>query len=118
MGQGRQDEQGQGPTMKDSFNIFNVACNALGACVVPFLRTGFGKNCPGAAGAWGLLVMLLVAVYGEIPEMFTYIGVWLLAVICQRAKTFGMARKGIIVHSRYWGDPWLASLPFVRKESA
>ena len=51
MGQGRPDGQWQGPTMKDSFNLVNLGCNALGACVTPFLRTGFGKNYPGVAGA-------------------------------------------------------------------
>ena len=63
--------------------------------------------------------MLLYASFGHVPEMLTYIGVWLIAVIIQRAKTIDMAKKGIIVHSRYWGDPWLAlHMPFVRKESA
>src|SRR5438128_8177324 len=116
MGQGRPEGDWQGPSMKDTFNIFNLACNALGACVTPFLRTGFGKNYPGVAGAGALLIMPLYAAFGEVPEMFPYIGVWLIAVIIQRAKTFGMAKKGIIVHSRYWGDPWLAlRMPFVRK---
>jgi len=104
-------------SMKDSFNIFNLACNSLGACVVPFLRTGFGKEYPGVAALFGLIIMVLYAGFARVPEMFPYIGMWLVAVILQRAKTFDLARKGVVVHSRYWGYPKLALMvPFVRKE--
>jgi hypothetical protein len=100
--------------MKDTFNLLNWACNALGACVVPFLRTGFGKNYPGVAAFLGLIAMLLYAGFGRVPEMFTYVGVWLVVILMQRAKTFRDAQKGKVVHSRYWGDSLFAR--FVRKE--
>ncbi len=117
MGQNGQDGMWQGPSMKDSFNIFHVGCSGLGACVVPFLRTGFGTNYPGLAGFFGLIVMFLYAALGPVPEMFSYIGVWLFVVIFQRAKTFSAVKKGTVVHSRYWGDPWVGlKVPFVKKE--
>src|SRR5439155_22574917 len=97
MGQGRQDGQWEGPTMKDSFNVLNLACRALGACVTPFMRTGFGKNYPGVAALVGLIAMLLYASFAQVPEMLPYIGVWLITVIIQRVKTFHRARRGIVV---------------------
>jgi len=104
-------------TMKDTFNLFNLACNSLGACVVVFLRTGFGKEYPGVAGLFGLIIMVFYAGFARVPEMFPYIGVWLFVVILQRLKTFELARKGVVVHSRYWGYPKVAFMvPFVRKE--
>ena len=115
MGQGRQEQGFEGLSMKDSFNLLNLACNALGACVVPFLRTGFGKNYPGVAALLGLIAMLLYAAFGQVPDMFTYIGVWLVVILIQRARTFSDARKGKVVHSRYWGDSLFAH--FVRKET-
>jgi hypothetical protein len=114
--QQQREEPGNG-SMKDSFNIFDVACTSLGSCVVVFLRTGFGKEYPGVAGLVGLIIMVLYGSLARVPEMFPYIGVWLVAVILQRVKTFELARKGVVVHSRYWGYPKLAFMvPFVRKE--
>ena len=85
--------------------------------MVVFLRTGFGKEYPGVAALLGLIIMVLYAGFARVPEMFAYIAVWLFAVILQRVKTFALARKGVVVHSRYWGYPWLAFMvPFVRKE--
>ena len=114
MGQGKQNQGFENMSMKDSFNVLMLACNALGACVVPFLRTGFGKNYPGAAAFWALIGMLLYAAFAQVPEMFPYIVVWLVFLVIQRARTFSDARKGKVVHSRYWGDSIFAR--FVRKE--
>jgi len=104
-------------SMKDSFNLFTVGMNGLGSCVVVFLRTGFGREYPGVAGLIGLIIMVFYAAFARVPEMFPYIGVWLFMVILQRLKTFQLASKGVVVHSRYWGYPKLALMvPFVRKE--
>ncbi len=106
MGQNRQAQEGV--SMKDTFHVLNLTCNALAACVVPFLRTGFGKNYPGLAALLGLIAMFLYAAFCRVPEMFTYIGVWLVVLILQRMRTFRDARRGIVVHSRYWGDSLFA----------
>ncbi len=81
-------------SMKDTFNIFNLVCNGLGACVVVFLRTGFGKEYPGSAGLAGLIIMVLYASFAHVPEMFPYIGVWLVVVALQRMKTFHHGTQG------------------------
>ncbi len=106
----RDNDQWQSPSVKDSFNIFCGACNAVAACVLPFLRKGFGKNYPGAAGFFGLLIMILYSAFAHVPEMLTYIGVWLVALFVQKGITSTRARDGKIVHSRYWGDPILSRL--------
>jgi hypothetical protein len=125
-------EQADSFTMKDSFNLINLVCNSLAACVTPFLRIGFGKEYPGAAGLFGLIIMLVYGGLGKEPEMFTYVGCWLLVVVCQRLVTWMLARKakdggfrarlvgkGFSLHSRYWGYPWIAFLvmPLVKRES-
>src|SRR5262245_29826745 len=117
MRQDGRDELWQ-PSMQDTFNIGNGLCNVLGACVTPFLRNRCGRNYPGVAALWGFLLMLLVAGLGPVPGMIPYIGVWLFFLMCLRSRTLQMAKKGVVVHSRYWGDPWLAlRVPFVRKVS-
>jgi hypothetical protein len=115
--QRQQDSGFDNLSMKDSFNLLNILCNGLESCVVVFLRTGFGKEYPGLAGLVGLIMMVCYASFARVPGMLPYIGVWLVAVILQRIKTFAMIRKGVVVHSRYWGYPRLAFMvPFVRKE--
>jgi hypothetical protein len=113
----QQREEPGNLSTKDSFNMLHVAFSGLGSCVVVFLRTGFGKEYPGMAGLLGLIMMVGYGSLARVPEMFPYIGVWLLAVILHRVKTFELARKGAVVHSRFWGYPKLAFMvPFVRKQ--
>ena len=65
-----------------------------------------------------MVLMLLIGGLGRIPEMFPYLGIWLVMLICQRARTFQLVRRKVIWHSRYEGYPWLAfCFPFIRTES-
>ena len=113
-----QNQQNQEFGMKDSFNVFYAVCRVHTFCFLPFIRRDFGTDALGFPAACALLLMLMVGGLGRIPEMFPYLLFWLFVMMWQRGRTSRLVRRGVVWHSRYEGDPWLAlSIPFVRKAS-
>lgn len=104
--------------MREGFNLLYALCKIHAYCFWPILRRDFGTNGLGFPAFFAMFLILLVGALGRIPEMFPYLGVWLLALACQRIRTFWLVRHGAVWHSRYEGYPWLA-LCFLRdgKES-
>jgi hypothetical protein len=104
--------------MRESFNLLYAMAKVHAMCFWPFIRRDFGPATLGFPAFYALLLMLLIGGLGQIPEMFPYLGFWLFAFICQRARTSRLVRKGVIWHSRSEGYPWLAmSSPLARTES-
>ncbi len=108
-------EKNKGPgdmiTMKDSFNLalFLARCHVM--AFLPFFRRGFGRGGVGLFGFVAFLVLLFLALE---PAGFWYLVAWLMAVIYQRVSTARAWMRGEIVHSQYWGEPWLGRLFFKR----
>lgn len=116
-----QGQQQNGSNKYDPGGAFNLI--AFLACVhaatlTPFIRRGFGLQANGW-NAFGAMIVLLVFC-GESPSdivMECYAVSWFLALLFQKAYTLRCIRRGEKIHSRYWGDPWIAlKLPFVRTE--
>jgi len=104
--------------MRESFNLLYAAAKVHAMCFWPIIRRDFGTEALGFPAFFALVLMLLVGGLGRTPEIFAFLGFWLLMLIIQRARTFWLVRRRVVWHSRYEGYPWLAlCLPLIRKES-
>jgi hypothetical protein len=113
-----QNQQENKIGMRESFNLFYAAAKVHAMCFWPIIRRDFGTEALGFPAFFAMVLMLLVGGLGRTPELLAYLGFWLLMLICQRARTFQLVRRGVVWHSRYEGYPWLAlCIPFIRKES-
>jgi hypothetical protein len=113
----QQQQQNDQTGMRGGFNLITGILHGHAmTCTLP-MRTNYGRDSIGFAGMFGFFGML---VYGGLMNsypMFIYLCLYLLMVLAQRMKTFANWRKGIIVHSRYVGYPWLAFKLFPRIRS-
>ncbi len=101
-------------TMAGSFHGANVFANAHALTCTVFLRTDFGRE---GIGLHGLIAAVMILGYGcfmQCLAMFPFFAVWFLAVIWQRTRQWANDRRGVIVHSRYNGYPWLSKRLFPR----
>jgi hypothetical protein len=103
-----QNQQTNKIGMRESFNLMYALCKVHAYCIWPLIRRDFGTDAMGFPAFFALLLMLLVATLARIPELFPYVGVWLLAVLWQRTRTMRLVKQGAVWHSRYEGTPWLA----------
>lgn len=99
--------------MRQSFNLLYALCKIHAYCFWPFMRRDFGTDGLGLPALCAMGMILLTGGLGRIPEMFPFLGLWLLALVCQRARTFWLVQQSAVWHSRYEGYPWLA-LCFLR----
>ncbi len=107
-------EPGDGLTMAGSLNGAHALAYAHSLSCTVFLRTSFGRE---GIGMHGLITMLMILGYGcamQCLAMFPFFAVWFLAVCCQRIRRWLDERRGVIVHSRYNGYPWLSKRLFPR----
>lgn len=110
----QQQQSSDRPSVNDSFNMLYFLANAHALCFAVFLRKDFGRE---GIGLYGLGAALMILGYGSLTNcypMFVFFIVWLLAVIAQRLNQFANWRRGVILHSRYSGYPWLAWKLFPR----
>jgi hypothetical protein len=111
----QETQQRDGSNKVDGTAIVYVAAKTLAACLWPFMRRGFGVECPGLAGLLALGFMLIYAVKTRTPAMLWYMAAWLVMVAYRRLETFRLVRSGVPLHSRYAGFPWLGmKLPTVK----
>ncbi len=104
MSGGQGNEKGLNPGYKETFNIAYAVAKGHCICFLPFFRTNFGSEALGFPGLMAFAFMLLVGCFGRIPEMVPFLGVWAVAMLCQRAITMRAMRQGVVRHSRYEGD--------------
>ncbi|OWK40996.1 hypothetical protein [Fimbriiglobus ruber] len=100
----------------DVLNLVYFVADVHAACLLPFLRTGFGVE----AFRWNgvLALVLLLTLAGSVPGMGWYFAAWVTAVVLQRARTMRLVYRGAVIHSRYMGYPWAAMrVPLVKRES-
>jgi hypothetical protein len=98
------NEQGFNLSRKDSFNIVYVLAKAHAMCFLPFLRKNFGSEALGWFGLCAFVFMLVVGSFARIPEMWPFLGLWMLFVVFHRVSTIRAVRRRVIRHSRYEGD--------------
>lgn len=116
--QQQQKNEKFGMDLRESMNATYAIAYIHTMCLLPFLRCNFGTNVPGIAGI-AALILLLFMTASQDPAMTVFLFLWLLALACQRCRTWRLVSNGWREHSQYGGRPWLAMLiPFVRTEMA
>lgn len=102
---------------RTSLNLFAILVAGHATCFTVFLRHSFGTRALGRNGVVACLLILLSACGAEDPVLLMFLGLFLLALILQRLKTFQLYRQGVEWHSQYGGYPFLAlKIPLVRSE--
>lgn len=101
---GSQGEQDLKLSRKDSFNAIYALAMGHAMCFLPFLRRDFGCEALGRPGITAFIMMILLAGLGVIPDLWPFIGIWMLAMLWQRLSTMRAMQRGVIRHSRYYGD--------------
>lgn len=115
-----QQQQQQGfnrPSMGESFNALYFAASCVALCFTPFLRRDFGRNAIGLAGLGAGFLILFWGSYSHTIALWYYFIFWFLALISQRIRTYRNTLKGVMPHSHYAGDSWLAYRLFPRIKS-
>ena len=103
----------------DSLSLLGFIASVHATALTPFIRRGFGIR----ANEWnGVGAMILIILWWcgapHDPVMGYYLICWFLALLFQKAYTLRRIRQGDKIHSRYWGDPWLAKfVPFCRSDA-
>jgi len=100
--------------MKGGFNFAYFVLHGFATSVTPFTRTHFGREAFGVSSLMALLLIIGFGSFGNSPAMWVYLLLWLLAVMRQRVTQMQDRKKGLIVHSRYQGYPWLGFKLFPR----
>jgi hypothetical protein len=108
----------EGPTLRDSFHLGRLALSAHERCATPPIRDQVGTEANTLAGPLALVGMALYGAYVHDGCVFLYIGFWLVAMLSQRMDSIACRRRGMLLHSRYAGRPFVALLlaPFIRSE--
>lgn len=117
MSTGQQQQQKPGPTMNDYLGWLYWLCDVYRCIPGPFLRYGQGAQAYDLRAAAALLVMFTLAAAERDGGLLLFLGVWLVALAYRRFQGFRLRQKGVMIHSRYAGEAWLAmQVPFVRSE--
>ena len=104
MSQEQPDKMG----MRKCTNPIWVLLTAHATSITIFFRNSFGKEALGWPGVFAFLLILIVGGLNKSPVMLLYLGVWLVALACQRLCTFRLVCRGGVWHSKYEGWPVLA----------
>ena len=105
---------GDGITMAGSFNVLHLLAHAHSLSFTVFLRTDFGSEGIGMCGIATIMMMLSWGAFANCVPMFVFFLLWLVALIFQRIRSFSNWRRGIAIHSRYNGTPWISRRLFPR----
>src|SRR4051812_9834982 len=97
----------------DAFGLLYLVAMSHATCVTPFIRRGFGAEAFRPYGPIAFVVILMLAGARWVSPMGIYLGAWFVALVYRRVETFRLRQKGVVTHSRYIGDPWLA-MKFVK----
>lgn len=114
----QRSQPGDRLTLGESFRGLNIAANAHACTITPFLRTDFGSEGIGMHGLVGAGMILAWGCYFNCYPMFIYFLAWMAACAVQRVRTYLNWRRGVIIHTRYNGYPWLARRFFPRVSEA
>jgi hypothetical protein len=89
---------------KESFNLLYTLARGHSMCFLPFVRKNFGTEALGWSGLTAFILMVVVGSFGQIADMWPFLGVWAVVMLIQRASSERARRDGVVRHSRYEGD--------------
>ncbi|MBX9787852.1 MAG: hypothetical protein K2Y37_02965 [Pirellulales bacterium] len=106
---------------RTKFNLAYLVVSGFTTCFTVFLRHRFGREALGLRAVIGILAMVVyMATYPESAAMSGYFFLWWIALVLQRLGHFVRRTKGIVLHSRFEGEPWIGALlpPALREGGA
>ncbi len=102
-----------------AFNALWMVANGGSMCLLPFLRHRMGSNAIGWNGVFALIFMWVYGDAAQCPEIIGFFCVWIFFVLVRRIESVKLARNGVVIHSRYAGDPLIMRLlPFIKRKDA
>ena len=106
--------------LRTSFNLLYFGIDSYSKCFTVFSRRYFGGEALGFSSLAALGIMLVYAAHNPASNgMRLFIPMWMFMLVVQRVGTRLAGWRGMTIHSRYVGQPWLGlAFPFVRTELA
>jgi hypothetical protein len=98
-----------------AMNIACVAARCLAAPVEPPLNSAPGSERYGIFHVVAFGGMILASGHYHDVRLLQYAWVWVGMTLFRRIQTFINWRRGIVTHSRYPGDAWLANMLGMRR---
>lgn len=94
--------------MRQRINVGYLILSGFSNCFTVMLRHRFGGQAFGLNAVASIVIMLLFMMSFPasigLPNFFF---VWWIAILCQRVGHFARRVRGIVLHSRYDGEPWI-----------
>jgi hypothetical protein len=114
-----QQQQNDRHEMQGAFNLVYLLFYGHASCLTPFLRKDFGKEAMTASGIVAFLLIIAWGSFSNSAGMWLLLQLWLCAMLWQRLKGIQNRKRGLIVHSRYNGYPWLSwkLFPWMKDET-
>jgi hypothetical protein len=106
----RKKPQTDSESKAEAINWLVFLLNGLKLALTVFSRRSFGRDGIGFPGLFAICFFLVYASYAQSAIVLNAFYVWLFALLIQRLRTSMQRKKGIMVHSRYDGFPWLGAL--------
>jgi hypothetical protein len=89
-------------------NIGHVILSAWAMTIQLPMRRYCGKDFIGLPGLVGVIFIPLYTVFAHAPQVFYLWPVFLLSIVLNQAGSFQRRLRGVVQHSYFEGDPWLA----------
>jgi len=114
-----QQPQNDRHEMQGAFNLVFLLLSGHASCLTPFLRKDFGKEAMTRSGIVAFLLLIAWGSFANSAGMWLLLQLWLVAMLLQRLKGIQNRRRGVVVHSRYSGYPWLSwkLFPWMKDET-
>jgi hypothetical protein len=103
-----QQQANERDDMQGAFNVVYLLLNGHASCVTPFFRKDFGKEAFTFSGMVAFILILAWGSFANSAGMWLFLQLWLFAMLMQRLKGIQNRMRGVVVHSRYNGYPWLS----------
>ena len=95
-------------TRGDALGIIYLFAATHVAALSPIIRSCHGSESFGGKAICALVFMAALTDGQWASPMGIYMIVWFAALVYRRFETFNLWRKGVAIHSRFIGYPWLA----------
>lgn len=105
----REEQTSDKVTSADALGLVYLIAHSHAAALTPFLRRGFGTEAFHPGGLFAFVAMVLLTQGSWRNGMGVYLAAWVVALIYRRIETFRLRARGVVVHSRFAGVPWLAA---------
>ncbi|HEY2837675.1 MAG TPA: hypothetical protein VGJ26_00890, partial [Pirellulales bacterium] len=111
-------QPGTGLWIRGIVNLCYLALSGYVTCFTPFLRRNFGRGALGINAAIAFVIIMFYRLaHPESHMLGEFQLLWMAFVVMQWFRTAWLTKKGIAIHSRCDGYPWLGyALPFVKQE--